>query len=164
MQANFKHSNRRRWNKEDIFIFCLLCAVIIVGLFAAWNSSKNLLDSDASSELILANHLYQSKKFISEDWIYSTELRVLNTQLIYAPLFGLFSDWHLVRFWGIIILQVILSASFWFLSASCRIPKNKRCYGLVLLLLPTSIAYGRTVLYQTYYILLPFLLSNKHPR
>ena len=133
----------------EIFLFILAVAFSAV---VTWNASLNFIDSDASSELVLANHLHQTGQVLSRDWYYSTELRALNTQLVYAPLFGLFSDWRKVRFVGAMILQGIMVASYGLLCRALGHGKRAFWAGGALLLLPTSVAYGRIVLYQTYYI------------
>ena len=93
---------------------CLLIFILAAAICFSTTvtTSLNLLDSDASSELVLANHLHETGNVLSDDWYYSTELRVLNTQLIFAPLFGLFSSWRRVRLAGTLLLQLILVASY----------------------------------------------------
>ena len=91
----------------------LLCAVMTgTYLIAGYGA---YLDSDMASELALASHLAEEGKLISGTWVYSTEVRVLSTQLIFTPLMALFPhDWRLVRTLGCLILQGILAASAYF--------------------------------------------------
>lgn len=152
MRACAAAMNMGKWRgriRIEVFLFLLAVAFSAV---VTWNTSLNFIDSDASSELVLANHLHQTGQVLSKDWYYSTELRALNTQLVYAPLFGLFSDWRMVRFVGTMILQGALLASYGLLCHALDYGKKAFWYGGALLLLPISVAYGRIVLYQTYYI------------
>ena len=102
----------------------LLCAVMTgTYLIAGYGA---YLDSDMASELALASHLAGEGKLISGTWVYSTEVRVLSTQLIFTPLMALFPhDWRLVRTLGCLILQGILAASAYFCGRA-RI-KSFRC-------------------------------------
>ena len=56
-----------------------------------------LLNSDDSSELILGQLLANENRLLSKSWYYSTELRVVNTQIFYAFFFKIFHSWHRVR-------------------------------------------------------------------
>ena len=130
----------------------LFVASFLLAVFVTYQTTAVTLDGDASSELVLSHHLYETGQIISRDWYYSTELRVLNTQLVFAPLFGLTDDWRLVRVIGTVILQVLLVLSYGYFCKAARLPLNAWFLGGALLLLPTSVAYGRIVLYYPYYI------------
>ena len=121
----------------------------------AWYVTQNLLDSDTSSELVLANLLSRQNRVITSDWYYSNELRVIQTQLVYAPLFKLFSNWHLVRFLGVLILQTLLVLSYRYLTRRLGLSLRAFFLSAAMLVMPYSVAYGRIVLYHTFY--LPFV-------
>lgn len=129
------------------FFFCVGFSIIIT-----YFTTQICIDSDASSELVLAEHLSKTCQILSTDWFYSTELRVINTQLIYTPLFWIFDDWHMVRFFGALILQGILILSFYFYTHLLDIEKNTFYICSALYLLPVSVCYGRIALYNCYYI------------
>ncbi len=129
------------------FFFCVVFSIIIT-----YFTTQICIDSDASSELVLAEHLSKTCQILSTDWFYSTELRVINTQLIYTPLFWIFDDWHMVRFFGALILQGILILSFYFYTHLLDIEKNTFYICSALYLLPVSVCYGRIALYNCYYI------------
>lgn len=137
-----------RFGLEDIFL--LVCSVI--SIFITYYATKYCIDSDASSELVLANHLAENGGILTADWGYSTELRVINTQLVYAPLFKIFKDWHMVRFFGALILQAILVGSYYVFTKATGISKKIFCISSGLFLLPVSVCYGRIVLYNCYYV------------
>lgn len=88
---------------------------------------------------------------MSTNWYYSTELRVLNTQLVMAPLFRLFTSWHIVRVVGSVVLILLyLAAWFWF-GRSAKL-KYSGLLGAGLLVLPYGALYRQYVLEGLYYI------------
>ena len=110
-----------------------------------------LLDSDDASELILSRLLFGENRIITMNWYYSTELRVLNTQLIFTPLFGVFKDWHAIRIIGTAILHGLLLGSAWFLCCKIKCTRYFPFMGLMLLT-PFSMQYYLLVLCKPYYI------------
>lgn len=147
----------------------LFSVIFFIGCFSfsaylTHAASQVLIDSDSASELVLAQHLSQKNAILSTDWCYSTELRVLNTQLVFAPLFKIFSDWSTIRFVGAMLLQCILVASYWYLTRSLRIPTRYFFYTAAFLVLPTSVAYARIIQFHSYYVphlTLGFLLMGQ---
>ena len=131
-------------------LFLVLCVVLSV-VFTFY-ATANCIDSDASSELVLSNHLAENGGILSQDWGYSTELRVVNTQLVYTPLFRIFNDWHMVRFVGALILQAILVGAFFIFGKCIGLDRKVLCVSAGLFLLPVSVCYGRIVLYNCYYV------------
>ncbi len=125
-------------------------AFLILCIFVN-NRMDMLLDSDMSSELILSKLLSEEFGVLSRNWYYSTEIRVLNTQLIYTPLFWIFKDWHAVRMTANVILYLIMSASFIFFCHTAKLDKYTP-YLLTILLLPISWTYFDFVLNGLYYI------------
>jgi len=135
------------WLLLVLFIVCCITDGIVV-----YHTSLYLLDSDASSELVFAKHLSEAGGIVSLDWHYSTELCILGTQLIFAPLFRLFSVWRHTRFFGTLILQALLLLSYWYVCKTAKLNRKAYLLGGSLLLLPMSVAYGRIILYHVYYI------------
>ena len=85
-----------------LFIY-FLCWLIPYGSF--------LTDSDTASELLIAKILSQQGKLFTKDLYYSTALRVVNQQIIFAPLFKIFSSWYAVKTVGIALHLVVLCLS-----------------------------------------------------
>lgn len=148
MTASCRYHIRPRTLIPALLFIIVLC----LSAYTTWQTSNYCLDGDASSELVLANHLNEIGKPLSSDWYYSSELRVLNTNLIYAPLFSVFSDWTMVRFVGAMIMQGLLVLSFLYLCRQAKLSAGAFFLGASLLLLPVSTAYGRFVLYHSYYM------------
>ena len=146
----------RKWAERLGWLFVAAC--FLWSCHVTWNATEKLLDGDASSEMVLSSILSEDGGILTTRWHYSTELRVLNTQLVFTPLFHVFSDWHKIRFTGAMILQVLLLLSYGYFCQSLGGKKAPCLVGGGLMLLPRSIAYGRIVLYHSYYM--PHILFN----
>ena len=129
----------------------LLCAVMTgTYLIAGYGA---YLDSDMASELALASHLAEEGKLISGTWVYSTEVRVLSTQLIFTPLMALFPhDWRLVRTLGCLILQGILAASAYFCGRALGADKKFSLLFAGLSISVCSVVYAQMVTIGAYYV------------
>ena len=129
----------------------LLCAAMVAFYLIAGYGAY--LDSDMASELALARHLAGKGALVSTTWRYSTEVRVLSTQLVFTPLMALFpGDWRLVRTLGCLILLALLSASSY---ACARWMGARRRYALLfagLTLCPCSTVYAQMIVIGAYYV------------
>lgn len=107
----------------------IVCVVLsLIWIFYYNMNREGLLSSDMSSELVLANLLSKENALLSNKWIYSTELRVINTQVVYSILFHFFSDWSLVRALGNLIMLIGLVISGCFML--CMVGINKKIFSL----------------------------------
>lgn len=85
-----------KWNREQTEkYFVLFGKIMLVAaiVFNAWLTHKcyfNFLLSDDASELVYSRMLAQEGSIISSNWYGSTELEILNTQLIYSLLVPLY--------------------------------------------------------------------------
>ena len=104
-------------NNYDLLGYILLFIFFVAFNIAMFKNIDLILDSDKSSELILSKIIAETKEYFSTRWYYSTELRALNTQIVFAPVFLFTDNYHLVRIIGSVILQFILFGSFYYV---CR--------------------------------------------
>ncbi len=111
----------------------------------------DLLDSDMSSEMVLAKELARSGKLLTDAWHYSTEIRVVNTQLFYGVFFLFLNDWQLVRILGTVLLYLALLGSYYFLCKKLRMELFFPVTAAIMLL-PLSSSYFYILLYGAYYI------------
>lgn len=132
--------------------FLLLFISYFLTVYAYWLNGKTLLDADEASEMILAQHLNEEGGILSKTWYYSTELRVINTQLVYKIGIRIFpTDWHAARTFSIAILMLILLVSYLYFVRQLGLGK----YGLwtaIALMVPFSTEYSYTVLYGGFYV------------
>ena len=129
-----------------------LLALAFCAYLAFLNAHSALqIDSDMASEMILSRLLAQEGGILSRNWYYSTELRVLNTQLITSLLFRFCDSWHVVRVVSSGIHVLLMLASLYYL---CRQMGSVRGFPIAgtILLLPFCKGYYRFVLHGLYYI------------
>lgn len=142
-------AKQKRTTYMVLLLWAAVCFALLVVDWCCW--APNRLDADMASEQLLANLLAQEGGVMSTNWYYSTELRVLNTQLVMAPLFRLFTSWHTVRVVGSVVLILLyLAAWFWF-GRSAKL-KYSGLLGAGLLVLPYGALYRQYVLEGLYYI------------
>lgn len=141
-------SNKKR-NKWILAVILMLQILLL--MYLTWKFGTQRLDGDDSAEMILANLLAREGGLLSRNWLYSTEIRVLNTQIVMSLLFRIFDDWRLVRTLGTGILLCILASSYLFM---CRnLPEGDHLAKWApVLLLPFSYVYYDIVLFGLYYI------------
>lgn len=137
-----------------IFTFSFLIIFEIVQLILMHIYTYNILDSDMSSELILAHLLSKEGKIVSSNWYYSTELRVLGMQIIDSILFNFSNNWHFVRMGGTVIIHLITIVSVY---CFCKVINLCRFWPVLslILLMPISFEYYEFTLFGNYYM--PFM-------
>lgn len=95
--------------RKKVAAILWLLAIVALNSYVLWKNGKNLVNADDSSELVLASLLSGGNGFISRGWVYSSELRVLNTQWIRALLFRFTDSWTAVRVVGNLALDGMAS-------------------------------------------------------
>ena len=144
----------QEYNKPSI-VNVLLCLWVLtcffLYIFYMWKCWPKYLDSDMSSEMILAETLAEENKLLTSSWNYSTELRFLNNQIVFMPLFKLFSDWHIIRVAGSAICVLIMMWSYHFFVTGTGI-KSIYATAIVSVITPYSSAAFAFVSRGTYYI------------
>ncbi len=136
-----------------------ICAVVLLvtgfvsNLIYYYRNGIDLINSDSSSEMILAKLLNTTGDFvITKDWFYSSELRVLNTQLIYQIGLGVFpDDWHLARFLAIAIFLVIILLALLYLVKAFHLG-DEGLLVMSMLMFPFGNWYAWNVLYASFYV------------
>lgn len=97
------------------------------------------LDSDMAAEMIFSRLLAeQGRLFATPDWYYSTEFRVLYTQLVMTPLFHILSDWHVIRVVTNAVFYVLMLASYFYFVKPLKISRPLTVLSACVLLLPFS--------------------------
>lgn len=110
-----------------------------------------LLNADMSSVLVVSKMLQQEGVLLTPNFYYSTWPYVISMQLVFAPLFCLTGNWHVVRLAGTVLLLLIYLACAY---ALCRQLKLRRWFPLtgIMLLLPLSDAYMEMYITGVFYI------------
>lgn len=131
-----------------------------VGVYAYMGGEN--LDADRSSEMVLASLLNEEKALMSQNWYYSTELRVVSAVPVYQLGLMLFDSWHMARTFSIAVLLLGVSLSFLYLMRGAGIGEAA-VYAAACLMLPVSwlsmfmLVYGQ--FYSVYFMLICVLLG-----
>ena len=131
------------------YLFPLLAFIFLCVYLS--DSSGKMLDSDMSSELVLGKLLSDNGGILSTDWYYSTEVRVLNTQIVYKTLFEFTDNWYLVRYLGSLINSLIYAVCGGYMIYNAGLKKYVP-YVMGILLMPFSSEYFKMMLYASYYV------------
>ena len=116
-----------------------------------------LVDSDMAHEMLLAKHLNDTGRIISEDWMYTTELRVYNINLFFRIGLYLFpSNWMYARVFGSACVYLLFLFSIYQLFKACG-HKEMWSYAGIILMIPVSTMYWFLGLFGLCYI---FYASN----
>lgn len=135
-------------------IFFLLFCYSVLILFHIFYPHL-LLNSDLSSELVLAKLLAKENTLLSTTWCYSTELRVF-VPLITAPLAEFIGDWSTLRMISNAILSCLLLCSYAFCMKQFSVKPRTIIFTAALLVVPFTSLYFDIVLFGAFYF--PFLI------
>ncbi len=108
----------KNMKKRLKIVYIVPCLWLLFGiLWLVWYhvvKGQLMLDSDMSSEMILSDILNKEHSVLSKNWIYSTELRFLNTQWLYRAGLLLFPwNWHLARIFSMFLGILLLAFAAW---------------------------------------------------
>ncbi len=112
-----------------------LLLLLVLNLFF----QDHWLDSDMAAEMIFSRLLAeQGHVFATPDWYYSTEFRILYTQLIMAPLFHVLSDWHVIRTVTNLVFYGLMLGSYFYFLKPLKVSRTLTLLSSCILLLPFS--------------------------
>ncbi len=141
-------------NKDKLYKVCsymILVAVMAMSFIYIKDHLYMRLNSDDASELILGKLLASENSLLSKKWFYSTELRVLNTNIFYALIFKFTNDFFTVRMVSYLLMWILLLLIYFGLCKALNIQRNK-VISACLLFIPFSDYYYSFVLSTAYYI------------
>ena len=105
----------------------------MITLYYMGNYFIYTVDSDMSSELLLGKLLAEEKSIITNCWYYSTVLKVIDTNLLWALLFEIFDSWHIVRLTGSFIIYLLTLACLYFFCWQAGLKKYFGFIGVLVL-------------------------------
>lgn len=158
-----KTNTEKKERYKEILAWGLLSAVflMLVLLNVLWGD--HWIDSDMAAEMVFSRLLAREGKWIAtENWYYSTEFRVLYTQLIMTPLFHVLSDWHVIRVITNVITYLLMLGAYFYCMRPLKIRRSVVVFSAVILLLPfsetfvTHMQMGNTYMWHVILILLAF--------
>ena len=136
-----------------------LCYLLTVGAMGLWGARS--IDSDMASEMMLARLLNEEGGLLSENWYYSTELRVVSPVPVYQLALRIFPhDWTAARTLSIAVLLALVAASFIYMGRGAGL-RDSAVYAAGLILLPVS-GYHRYIFshgaFYTVYVIFSCLM------
>ena len=146
-----QHGRLRLPFEKLLPLIVMICGYVTDVVYVAING-RNLINSDASAEMMLGRLLNTTGGIITDKWHYSSELRVLNTQLVYRIAMALFPDnWHYARVFSVSVFLLILIISALFLVRVAKLG-TAGLWWCAVIVMPVGQWYGWNVLYNSYYI------------
>ncbi len=132
--------------KPNLLPWLVLAAAYLfaVGFQAVYGMHN--LNADNSSEMVLADLLNEEGGFLSTNWFYSTELRVVSPVPVYQLGLLLFDSWHMARTFSIAVLLAGVVASLLYALRGADIG-DAGIYAAAALILPFSRVYNYLFLY-----------------
>ncbi len=119
--------------------YVLLAAVLGMLLLLNCLCQQNWLDSDMAAEMRFSKLLAEEGRlFATPNWYYSTEFRVLYTQLIMGPLFRILDDWQVIRTITNMLSYGILVWSYLYCVKPLKLGRVTGVVSSLILLLPFS--------------------------
>ncbi len=119
--------------------FALLGLVFFFLVFLNLFFHDHWLDSDMAAEMVFSRLLAESGHlFATPEWYYSTEFRVLYTQLVMTPLFLVTDNWHFIRVTTNIVTYLLMMASYFYMMKPLKVDRRLTALTGAVLLLPFS--------------------------
>ena len=155
MNENQETENQK--NKKEYEWFFIAGCVIFLSVFFCdifFLAKKIHLhpNADLSSEMILAKLLRDEHKWITSNWFYSTELRVIAIAPIYSLFFYVSDKWDTTRVLGSILMYILFSVGIYYFCS--RLIKDGRRIAPIccaIMLLPFSFEWQNMLLTGMYY-------------
>lgn len=162
-QKDKKRDMGKGERERELFAWGLLAAVFMLLLTMNILWGEHWLDSDMAAEMIFSKLLADEGKWIAtENWYYSTEFRVLYTQLIMVPLLHVLGNWHVIRVLTNVITYLLMLGAYFYCVKPFRIRRSTVVFSSVILLLPfsetflTHMQMGNTYMWHVILILFAF--------
>jgi hypothetical protein len=143
-------------NARLITALAIGTGVLLLGFVSifSYQHGAQWLNSDDSSEMVLGKLLADENTFVSRNWHYSTEIRLIYQTIFTMPLFkliGRYENWALIRALAILLNNLVLILSYLFMARQMKIQTKWICVTSLFLILPISIGYWNIVTFGGYY-------------
>ena len=144
---------KRTSGRWGIVLGALLCLAAL-GAAALLQAEGYLayLDSDIASELLLARRQAQTGSLVQMDWLYSTEIRILGPNLLYALAFLLDAGFKAARILGNTLGLALMMGACVFLLRRARVPWGGALAASALLAVTLGRTYGYAMTVGGFYL------------
>lgn len=131
--------NQTKKNWLDFASVILLSGAVLILIVVNVLWGEHWINSDMAAEMIFSKLLAEEGRLIaSSNWYYSTEFRVLYTQLVMTPLHYIFTDWHVIRVITNVVFYGLMLASFYFVCKPLKIRRRNVWLCALALFVPVS--------------------------
>lgn len=132
--------NGKETNKKRIyFAYVVLALAFLMLLLLNIIWGDHWIDSDMAAEMMFSKLIAEENGYLTtKNWYYSTEYRVLYTQLFMVPLFHIFEDWHVIRTITNVLTYILMLVSYFYFMKPFHMRKSTVILSAVILLLPFS--------------------------
>lgn len=138
---------------KSALIIAYIVSVMTIIFIISFTKAINYTNPDLSSEILFAQECFQKKTFWPTSWYYSMEFRLLNTQLITAPLFFFTKDLRIIRAVTVVLCEAVLFISTYFILHELKIQKIWcKLLGGLFSISPVSWSFFCYVHEESYYI------------
>ena len=135
----------------DFACFAVLTAIAMAGMVIFVYREGWLIDSDLASELMLSFKLHEEGGILSHNWIYSTELRVFETQWFYRIGALLFPhNWSRARLVALMLMMPVMGFSSYLFAKSAGFGRFAKLFSFFLLM-PIGHGYFFYTIWGLYY-------------
>ncbi len=140
---------------ERVLGWLMLAGFYACDVLFMWRKGRSIIDSDASSEMVLSSLLNREGRFVTTSWFYSTELRIVNNQPVYQLALRVFpGDWHKARVLAAAVLLLVLIACIFVFCAAIGHLRSG-CYIACAVICPICPYYASHISFKSHYI--PYL-------
>lgn len=135
-----------------LFPWIWLVAAYCITFLVLSLCGRPYIDSDMSSEMVLADLLNREGKVVTTSWWYSTEIKVCSLQMFYQIGLCIFPhDWYAARMLGQALLVLALILLYLYVGHGLKF-KNCGVWGAAALACPFGVWYLWYCLFGGYYI------------
>lgn len=128
----------------------LLAAAMALSVAFYARCGAHNLTADDSSEMVFAAQLNEEGGFLTDNWLYSTELRVVGPTPVFRLGLRLFEPWHAARTFAVAVVLLLVIAACLFMMRQLGLWQAAPWFAVVLAL-PFSAAYAYIVLFGCHY-------------
>lgn len=141
-------------NKTKIILCSVLFGLAILSVsYCSFVRVNCYTDSDMASDILLAKECWLKKSFWPTTWIYSTEIRMLSTQIIAAPIFAFTSSLNFVKALSAVLISLLSPISLLFLLNQLKIKENwLKFASCIVVFSPFSVLLWKYFQFGSYYI------------
>lgn len=109
--------------------------LVYLGMIAYLNLAKysQHVDSDIAAEALLTREIWEQKTLTPDDWISSTERRILAMPAIAAPFYGMTGSMTVAVGIACVLLAGVFFGSFYMFLRKCGISKQATLMGLLMI-------------------------------